>query len=73
MGDRNEDGKPRKNFPYTRQNIEAIERISQPYLDSEGRFKMKEPGKIFYETCDLDVPASFELMAVLNLFMEEEG
>jgi hypothetical protein len=73
MGNRNKDRKPRKNFPYTRQNLEAIERISQPYLDSEDRFKVKEPKKVFYETCDLDVPASFELMAVLNLFMEEEG
>lgn len=73
MGYTNEDGKPRKDFPYTRQNIEAIERISQPYLDSEDRFKVKEPKKVFYETCDLEVPASFEVMAVLNLFMDEEG
>ena len=72
LGDKDKGIQPRENFPYTRQNLEAIERISQPYLDSEGRFKVKEPRKVFYETCDLEVPASFEVMAVLNLFWKEE-
>jgi hypothetical protein len=59
-------------FPYTQQNRQAIEKFSQTILNPELRNKEKRFKKVFYETCDLEVPASFEVMAVLNLFMGEE-
>jgi hypothetical protein len=59
-------------FPYTQQNRQAIEKFSQTILNPEERNKGKRSQKVFYETCDLEVPASFEVMAILNLFMEEE-
>ena len=65
---------PKERFPYTPLNRKAIDeayRFYQLRLESEGGGK--EVGKIFYETCDLTVPANFEIMAVLNLFWEEEG
>lgn len=59
-------------FPYTSQNREAIFAFSQSILNPEAKHKTLGRKEVFYESCDLLVPSSFELMAVLNLFMEEE-
>lgn len=55
---------PRKNFPYTKQNRAAINKYAKMLI--------KPPGEhpVFYESCDSDIPANFEIMAVLNLFFE---
>lgn len=59
-------------FPYTPQNRQAIRKHSLSIIDPEERKKAEGTKKVFYETCDLIVPSSFELMAVLNLFHQEE-
>ena len=59
-------------FPYTPQNKEAIFKFSQSILNPEIKNKAIGRKKVFYESCDLIVPSSFELVAILNLFLEEE-
>jgi hypothetical protein len=59
-------------FPYTPQNRKAIFELSKSILDPEEKKKTEGTKKAFCKTCDLIVPSSFELMAVLNLFQEEE-
>lgn len=59
-------------IPYTPQNKEAISRYSITTLDPEARNKAMGKKKIFYETGDIIVPYSFEAMAILNLFLQEE-
>lgn len=59
-------------FPYTARNRKAIFEFSQSILDPEIKNKVSGRKKVFYETSDLVIPSSFELMAVLHLFLEEE-
>lgn len=59
----------RQSFPYTRENRMIIDKYSQLLI----KHKEKDSQKVFHETCDMTVPASFEIMAVLNLFTEEEA
>jgi hypothetical protein len=59
-------------FPYTPQNCAAIFEFSKSILHPEEKKKTEGTKKAFCKTCDLIVPSSFELMAVLNLFQEEE-
>lgn len=67
------DCKDKENFfPYTRKNRKAIRKFSQSLLNREERNRRKDSQKVFYEMCDSIVPASFDIMAVLNLFVEEE-
>lgn len=55
-----------KNFPYTLQNCKAIKKYAN-LLIKKGSKK-----QAFHESCDMDVPSSFEIMAVLNLFHKED-
>jgi hypothetical protein len=59
-------------FPYTPQNRKAIVEYSKSILDPEEKKKAEGVKKVFYETGDLIVPSSFEVMTILNLFYEEE-
>ena len=63
---------PANRFPYTPQNRKAIVEYSKAILDPEEKKKTEGVKKVFYETGDLIVPSSFEVMTVLNLFYEEE-
>jgi hypothetical protein len=63
---------PKDRFPYTPQNRKAIREHSWSILNPEEKKKAEGIKKAFCKTCDLIVPASFEIMAVLNLFREEE-
>jgi len=63
---------PEDRFPYTSQNRKAIVEYSKSILDPEEKKKTEGVKKVFYETGDLIVPSSFEVMTVLNLFYEEE-
>jgi hypothetical protein len=63
---------PANRFPYTPQNRKAIVKYSKSILDPEEKKKTEGVKKVFYETGDLIVPSSFEVMTVLNLFYEEE-
>jgi len=51
-------------FPYTKLNRKAIKDFSKNVVNPE----KKKEDKVFHETGDMTVPASFEIMAVLNLF-----
>ncbi|HLP44534.1 MAG TPA: hypothetical protein VK469_01225 [Candidatus Kapabacteria bacterium] len=54
-------------FPYTPQNREAVYEFSQSIL--KPGIKNKE---LFFKSSGLTIPSSFELMAILNLFLQEE-
>ncbi|MCX6580733.1 MAG: hypothetical protein NT166_11180 [Candidatus Aminicenantes bacterium] len=54
-------------FPYTPQNRKAIYEFSQSIL--KPGIKNKE---LFFKSSSLTIPSSFELMAILNLFQQEE-
>jgi len=54
------------NFPYTQQNCDAINKYANLLIKPEGK------KRVFYKSCDQEVPANFEIMAVLNLFDREE-
>ncbi len=54
-------------FPYTPQNRKVIAEFSRS-IRKPG-FKNKE---LFHETSDLIIPSSFELLAILNLYRQEE-
>lgn len=54
-------------FPYTPQNRKVIAEFSKS-IRKPG-FKNKE---LFHETSDLIIPSSFELLAILNLYRQEE-
>lgn len=58
----------RKIFPFTQLNKDAIKKNTK----IKKKKKENESQKVFMESCDLTVPASFEVMAVLNLFSEGE-
>ncbi|MCX6583804.1 MAG: hypothetical protein NT166_26820 [Candidatus Aminicenantes bacterium] len=53
------------NFPYTQQNCDAINKYANLLIKPEGK------KRVFYKSCDKEVPANFEIMAVLNLFDKE--
>ncbi len=59
-------------FPYTPQNRKAIVEYSKSILDPEEKKKTEGVKKVFFETGDLIIPSSFEALAILNLFREEE-
>lgn len=62
----------RDRFPYTRQNQEAVIKFSWPIRDPEARKKNEGKKTTLFETGDMIIPTSFETLAVLNLFREEE-
>ena len=59
-------------FPFTRKNRQAMENYVKLPVKRRRASDSKGPKQAFYETCDMDVPASFELLAVLNLFQKED-
>ncbi len=58
-------------FPYTKLNRDAIREFSKDALNPEARNKSQGTKKVFAQTGDMVIPASFEVMAILNLFQEE--
>jgi hypothetical protein len=60
-------------FPYTAVNRRVIDDAYQFYRDQlKKELKERKQPAVFYETSDLIVPASFEILAVLNLFFGAE-
>lgn len=59
-------------FPYSRQNRESVREFSRAILEPEARKKAQGPPKAFFKTADLIVPTSFEILAILNLFRQED-
>ncbi|MCU0288196.1 MAG: hypothetical protein MUF15_17595 [Acidobacteria bacterium] len=53
-------------FPYTPQNREAIIEFSRSIK------KKKDNKELFFKSSGLIIPPSFDLMAILNLFQQEE-
>ncbi len=66
------DGKEINLFPYTDFNRKAINDMFCQYNGKPGPQSGNNPPRVFYKTCDLIVPASFEILAVLNLFLEDK-
>ena len=73
VNDDRENDIPEDYNPFSSSNRKAITKFSQSILNPELKKKKEGPKKVFYETSDLIVPSSFEVMAVFNLFLPEDS